>query len=81
MSGGTETSNSGAVISLFVDPLGTGIEANYELIDRIYVNGTSGERNLSSSVTGDGIKEVVIQRRQFGGGSYLTTATYAADIL
>ena len=81
LSGGTESSNSGGVISLFVDPLGTGIEANYELITRIYVNGQSGFESLSFDVTGDGTKTVVLQRRQFGGGSFLTTARYAADIL
>lgn len=80
-SGGVEASNSGTVVSLFIDPLGTGIEANYELISRIYVNGISRERSLNRAVLGDGTLEIVLQRRHFGGGTYLTTGEYAADIL
>jgi hypothetical protein len=81
IAGGTEQSNSGASVALFVDPLGTGVEANYELIRRLYVNGSSDDDVLNIQVVGDGTKEIVLQRRQFGGGSYLTTAAFAADII
>lgn len=81
VAGGTETSNSGAVVSIFIDPLGTGVESNYELIRRLYVNGNSDDDALNFRVIGDGVKEVVLQRRQFGGGTYLTTAAFAADII
>jgi hypothetical protein len=81
VAGGTEQSNSGAVISLFTDPSGLGVEANYTLIRRLYVNGSSDDDVLNIQIVGDGTLEIVIQRRQFGGGSYLTTAAFAADIL
>ena len=74
VSGGAETSNSGHIIELFEDPTGTGTPLTP--IEDIYVNGSSGQKDLSNEYIGDGTRRILLRRRAFGGGSNEVTGVW-----
>jgi hypothetical protein len=67
LSAGAQSSNSGHVIELFEDPNGDLSVLN--IIDDIYVNGSSDQKDLLGDFTGDGIRRILLRRRAFGGGN------------
>lgn len=74
MSAGSESSNSGHIIELFEDPNGDLSVLN--IIDDIYVNGSSNQKDLLGSLAGDGVRRILLRRRSFGGGSNEVTAIW-----
>ena len=75
LSGGSETSNSGSVIELFEDPNGDKTVLN--LIEKVYVSGSSDQKDLSAQYVGDGTRRIVLRRRNFGGGTYEMTGAWS----
>jgi hypothetical protein len=67
MSAGAQSSNSGHVIELYEDPNGDLSVLN--VIDDIYVNGSSNQKDLLGDFTGDGTRRILLRRRAFGGGN------------
>jgi hypothetical protein len=67
MSAGAQSSNSGHIIELFDDPNGDLSVLN--IIDDIYVNGSSNQKDLLGDFIGDGIRRILLRRRAFGGGN------------
>jgi hypothetical protein len=67
LSAGAETSNSGHIIELFEDPNGDLSVLN--VIEDIYVNGSSDQKTIGENFVGDGTRRILLRRRAFGGGS------------
>jgi hypothetical protein len=67
MSSGAQSSNSGHIIELFDDPNGDLSVLN--IIDDIYVNGSSDQKDLLGDFVGDGTRRILLRRRAFGGGN------------
>jgi hypothetical protein len=74
LSGGAETSNAGHVIELYDDPNGDLSVLN--IIDDIYVNGASDQKDLLGDFIGDGIRRILLRRRAFGGGTNEVTGIW-----
>ncbi|MCP4481434.1 MAG: hypothetical protein GY817_01210 [bacterium] len=75
LSGGAESSNSGSIIELYEDP--NGDKSVMNLIDAIFVNGSSAQKDLNITYTGDGTRRIILRRRNFGGGSYEMVCRWA----
>jgi len=74
LSGGSETTNAGAIVELFEDPNGDLSVLN--IIDDVYVNGSSSEKNLTVDFIGDGTRRIVLRRRLFSGGTIEITGRW-----
>jgi hypothetical protein len=74
LSGGAESSTSGHVIDLYEDPNGTLSPLN--LIENVYVNGSSDQKIFEESLIGDGTRRIVMRRSAFVGGNYRVTARW-----
>jgi hypothetical protein len=67
LSAGAQSSNSGHIIELYEDPNGDLSVLN--IIDDIYVNGSSSQKDLLGDFIGDGTRRILLRRRAFGGGN------------
>jgi len=67
LSAGAEHSRDGSVVELWYDPDGTG--TNAEIIDVLFVNGTSEQHDLNAEYVGDGSAAILLVRRRLDGGS------------
>lgn len=64
---GSEDTNAGSVVLLYLDEDGTG--NNLELITAQFSNGSNATSDLGLSTIGDGTKRILIRRHAYGGGA------------
>ena len=65
----------GGHVELYEDP--NGDKSVMNLIDAIFVNGSSAQKDLNITYTGDGTRRIILRRRNFGGGSYEVVCRWA----
>ena len=68
MAGSIEAAIGGSSVELWYDPDGDA-GVNMEIIDVLFVNGTSDFHDLHEDYIGDGTKRIIMRRNKIGGGS------------
>jgi hypothetical protein len=74
VSGGSETNTAGSIVELYYAPNGN--TTGLEIIEDIYVNGNSGQKDLNQSYLGDGTAAILLRRRVFGGAAVEITGRW-----
>ena len=73
-SAGAQDSVSGSVVELFEDPNGDASVLN--AIEDIFLNGSSGQKDLNLNFVGNGIRKILMRRRNLGGGNFEVSGRY-----
>ena len=75
---GSEMTNAGSSVLLYLDPDGTGL--NLELITAQFSNGSNATSDLGLPVIGNGIKRILLRRNAFGGGARIILGQWTGYI-